>query len=372
MAGSGSIDGEAASRFLAERFGSGVRDVAPLGAGDWSRAFSFRRDGRELVVRFGQHVEDFEKERKAMAFARPELPVPEVLEIGEALEGYYVVSERRFGVFLEALDAEGWRRAMPALLRALDALREVEPPGRGVHWAAAEDVEPLSWRGWLLESLEDRPGERVSGWRAELAKAPEMEEVFTAGERVLRSLLPACPEVRHGVHRDLLNRNALVAEDGSRLEAVFDWGCSLAGDFLYEVAWFTFWAPWYPALAALDFRQRVLEHYQAIGLEVPRFEERRAAYELQIGLEHIAYCTYSGREADRRDVARRTMEVLKAAGGLSGGLTRLYAPRLRAGSRRCSTTSCHDCASEAARSFPNSSEPSRAAILSSHSSGTDA
>ena len=45
---------------------------------------------------------------------------------------------------------------------------------------------------------------------------------------------------------------ALSPPDASRLEAVFDWGCSLAGDFLYEVAWFTFWAPWYPALDAID------------------------------------------------------------------------------------------------------------------------
>ena len=45
------------------------------------------------------------------------------------------------------------------------------------------------------------------------------------------------------VHGDLLNRNVLVAPDGSRLTAVFDSGCSTYGDFLYEVAWFTFWPP---------------------------------------------------------------------------------------------------------------------------------
>ena len=49
-----------------------------------------------------------------------------------------------------------------------------------------------------------------------------------------------------------------MAADGSRLTAVFDWGCYALGDFLYEVAWFTFWAPWHAGLAAIDFRSAVL------------------------------------------------------------------------------------------------------------------
>ena len=68
-----------------------------------------------------------------------------------------------------------------------------------------------------------------------------------AGERELRALAAGCPELRHVIHMDLLNRNVLVSEDGTRIEAVFDWGCSAYGDFLYDVAWFTFWAPWHPA-----------------------------------------------------------------------------------------------------------------------------
>ena len=106
------VDREAAARFLAGRYGAGVEAVAELGAGDWSRAFSFRLDGRDLVARFGRHVEDFLKDRKAMGFARPGLPVPAVLDVGESAPGlFYAISERRFGVFLEAID---FRRAVEA------------------------------------------------------------------------------------------------------------------------------------------------------------------------------------------------------------------------------------------------------------------
>src|SRR5262249_43999400 len=157
-------------------------------------------------------------------------------------------------------------------------------------------------------SLEDHPGERVSGWRAALKETPEIEQVFVSGESTLRSLLWACPEVRHLLHRDLLNRNVLVAGDSSRLEAVYDWGCSMAGDFLYEVAWLTFWAPWYPALEALNFRQVIQKHYQSIGLVVEHFDERLSCYELQIGLEHIAYAAFTGRDDHEQAIAHRTLQ----------------------------------------------------------------
>jgi hygromycin-B 4-O-kinase len=307
------MDRESAARFLAERYGAGAGQVAQLGGGDWSRAFSFRLDHRDLVVRFGRHLEDFRKDQEAMAFSRPELPVPRVLEVGEAPGGFYAISERHFGAFLETLDERGWRRLVPALLRSLDALRQVEPPGRGADWANEGGGVPLGWREWLAASLEDHPGARVSGWRAELERDPDIHDVFVSGERALRSLLGACPEVRHLIHRDLLNRNVLVADDASRLDAVFDWGCSVAGDFLYEVAWFTFWEPWYPALATIDFRRAIADHYQTIGLEVQNFDRRLACFELQIGLEHIAYATFTGREEDRRAIARRTLQVLETA-----------------------------------------------------------
>jgi hygromycin-B 4-O-kinase len=297
------VDRHAAARFLTERYGPCAESVVELGGGDWSRAFSFRLAGRDLVARFGRHLDDFVQDQKAMAFARPELPVPKVLEVGEGLGGFYAISERHFGAFLDHLDEQQWRALLPALLRALDALRAISP-------AAGLISAPESWREWLVASLEDHPGGRVSGWRARLKEEPALDAVFIAAEQALRALLGACPEIRHVLHRDLLNRNVLVAADASRLEAVFDWGCSMAGDFLYEVAWFTFWAPWHPALAALAFRRIIQEHYQQIGLEVENFDQRLACYELQIGLEHLAYAAFTRRDDDLHAVARRTTQVL--------------------------------------------------------------
>jgi aminoglycoside phosphotransferase (APT) family kinase protein len=302
--------GEAAG-FLAARYAGQARDVAELGGGDWSRAFSFRLDGRDLVARFGHYGEDFARDQQAMALSAPVLPVPRVLETGSALGGAYAISERRFGVFLETLDAARWRRLLPALLRGLDALRDAPALDAGERPGAGGPARTGSWREQLKADLEDRPGQRVSGWRAVLAGSAELDGLFTAGERTLSGLLEACPELRHVLHRDLLNRNVLVAGDGSRLTAVFDWGCYGLGDFLYEVAWFTFWAPWHPGLAAIGFRSAILGHYQAAGLDVPRFDERLRCYELHVGLTHLAYCAFTGDPGRHLpSIARRTREIL--------------------------------------------------------------
>ena len=113
-----------AAGFLAGRYAGQACDVAELGGGDWSRAFSFRFAGRDLVARFGRYGEDFARDQQAMTFAGPDLPVPEVLETGRALGGAYAISQRCYGVFLESLDEAGWRRLLPALLRGLDTLRQ--------------------------------------------------------------------------------------------------------------------------------------------------------------------------------------------------------------------------------------------------------
>ena len=81
-----------AAAFLAERYAGQARDVAELGGGDWSRAYSFRLDGRNLVARFGYYGEDFARDQQAMALSGPDLPVPRVLETGNV--GFQVTRGR--------------------------------------------------------------------------------------------------------------------------------------------------------------------------------------------------------------------------------------------------------------------------------------
>src|ERR1700722_4053643 len=113
---------------LDERCGAAAQGVTALSGRDWSAAFAFRLDGVELIARFSRYRVDFENDLVASGLSGPELPVPSLLEIGEGLSGYYAISERKVGVFLEALDETGWRRVLVPLMRALDCLRTTRVP----------------------------------------------------------------------------------------------------------------------------------------------------------------------------------------------------------------------------------------------------
>jgi hygromycin-B 4-O-kinase len=108
--------------FLATRLG-GVSDVALLAAGVWSQAFAFRWAGRDYVIRLGAHQEDFAKDRLAARYACPALPIPRVIERGEAFGAYYAISQRAFGRCIDDVDETQMRSLLPSLFAALDAAR---------------------------------------------------------------------------------------------------------------------------------------------------------------------------------------------------------------------------------------------------------
>ncbi|MBW2282407.1 MAG: phosphotransferase [Deltaproteobacteria bacterium] len=278
-----------AREFLEAHLGRPVEDVSLVGEGAWSRCFGFRDRGDDRVVRFGRFVDDFENDRLASNFASPGLPVPRLLEIGRAFDAWFAISERVFGEPLETLPAEGWQAVVPSLFAALDAMRTTDLSGsRGYGgWDATGDAPQREWREFLLAVDRDAPDRRTHGWRSRLREAAGGDAMFRAGYAKLAARVDAVPSDRHLVHGDLINRNVVVHDDA--ISGVFDWGCSLYGDFLYDLAWLEFWSPWHPGMARLDLCARAREHYAAIGLDVPDLDARLRVCMLHIGLDHLAY-----------------------------------------------------------------------------------
>lgn len=126
----------------------------------------------------------------------------------------------------------------------------------------------------------------------------------------MESLLPLCPQVGHVVHRDLVNRNVLTTPARGRIEAVFDWGSMVRGDFVYEIAWLRFCGLWHVSLTSVDWRAVVLDHFDHVGVKVERFEERLRCYELHIGLEALAYNAFRGRTTDVALLVPRLLRLL--------------------------------------------------------------
>jgi hygromycin-B 4-O-kinase len=247
-----------------------------------------------------------------MGYASADLPIPHIVELGEAFGGYFAISERAEGDFLDALDDAQLRRVLPSIFTTLDAARAVDlsaSHGFGV-WAADGNAPHATWRDALLDRVNDRPTSRIHGWRQLLSNSLTGDGPFDEAYRHLATLVQACPEGRHLVHADLLNYNLLVA--GHRVSAVLDWGESLFGDFVFDIAWLTFWQPWYPAWREIDLRQEATRHYAAIGLNVPNFEARLRCYEVVIGLDNQAYSAFKGRWEQLAAVAERTLAIARS------------------------------------------------------------
>ncbi len=104
----------------------------------------------------------------------------------------------------------------------------------------------------------------------------------------MTELLKFCPEDRYLVHGDYGFGNIL--SDGTRITAVIDWEASMYGDFLFDVAWLSFWS------RKPDLESLYAEHLKSQNREVPHFAERILCYKLYIGLRTLSFFAYSNQK----------------------------------------------------------------------------
>lgn len=306
------ISVQQAEAFLASHLGAAPTNVVLVGEGAWSRCFGFRHSDQDLVIRFGNHVDDFEKDQVAYRYHSAALPIPQVFEIGQVFGGYYAISTRTYGITLESLNAVQWQATIPSLVGVLERLRTADlstTSGWG-GWGAAGDAPMRRWSEHLLAVADDTPDRRTHGWRKQLETWPEGEATFVWGfdllKQVVSDAVPRCL-----LHCDLINRNVLVHDN--KISGVFDWGCSLYGDHLYELAWFEFWAPWQPELDVAALRAALEQRWREVGYTPADKAARLMAAYLHIGLDHLAYNAYTGNEVNLSGTAAR-MRALVAGG----------------------------------------------------------
>jgi len=304
-----SVDIKQAQTFLATHLGTAPSEVSLIGAGAWSQCFGFRRGNEDLVIRFGKYVDDFAKDRRAYMYASPELPIPQVLDIGPAFDGYYAISTRVYGVPLESLDEAQWLAIVPAVGSILEAMRTIDLSscsGFG-GWGTDGNAAHHSWSSRLLSARDDTPDQRGHGWRKRLSASPQGEAAFVWGFDLLQDVVDdAVP--RCLLHCDLINRNVLVIKN--KITGVFDWGCSVYGDHLYDLAWFEFWAPWFPKLNMQTLRSELERRWAEIGYAPENKEMRLVACYLHIGLEHLAYNAYLGDKSGLSATAERMRTIV--------------------------------------------------------------
>ncbi len=293
------------TEWLRERLGRTDVEVEPLAGGFWSAAFAYEHEGEALVVRFNENADGFRIDQAAHAFAKSGLPIPEVLEIGSALGLAYAISRRHHGRFLETVEPELADRLAPALADMFVRMRRVQDHDR-VEWYNPDSTR--SWHDYLLRGIDDDAGALQDGWHAELARRADLKALYRAAVARIHELLPLCPERRDLVHGDLLHQNVLVSAQAERIEAVFSWKCSTFGDFAYDIAWCSHWAPWHPGIAAIDFPGLTAAAEDLDQEARQHLGERLHCYQLQIAASHIGWYLWT---RDEENLALLTQGLAK-------------------------------------------------------------
>lgn len=303
--------------FLEQRFGPtpAISSVAPLGAGAWSVAYIFVRDGQRWVIRWSDLSDNFARDRFAARFARDGLPIPPITDFGRDERGFFAISPFAEGSDFEELPASLLMALLPSLLGLFRALRRVDLSGTagfGI-WDGSGDGLSPSWHAFLLDDKDASAGSLIRGWRARLASSPCSglgTGAYDALWQRFAPLVARCPNERRLVHSDLLNHNVL-ARDG-RITAVLDWGSSLYGDPLWDVAWFAFYEPWFPHFARIGLVQRLLEDFVADpAANTADIEARLLCYQLAIGLDSIAYNASRENWPNAREAAERALSLAR-------------------------------------------------------------
>jgi len=295
--------------FLQVQLKSEVAQIVTANGGDWSQAFFFEFGGQGKIIRFSQTDEDFRKDQFAHQFCSPRLPIPEIEEIGTAFDGYYAISPKITGKMIDHLSPVEMQQFFPQIFDLLDALRSVDiskTVGFGGFNAQGRGSKN-SWREFLSGVNEFDPASRVD-WRVNLTSRPDTYSVFQSVYQEMVKLLEFCPEERYLVHNDLLHFNVLV--DENKVAGVIDWGCSLYGDFLYDLAMFDLWQFYYPSMRGINFKAAAKKFFGQKGISLPHYDQRLKCYQCHLALDAIKYCAYKDNEKDLRLITDRIKEII--------------------------------------------------------------
>ncbi|MEI6532385.1 MAG: aminoglycoside phosphotransferase family protein [Candidatus Roizmanbacteria bacterium] len=299
------------SQLLHEQFGSQVSELSLLSGGNWSQAYTFVHNNKKYVLRWCNSSETFEKDESAYSFNSEAMPVPRIIYKGKKYETNFAVSDFAEGKFFDNLTSIEIGSALPALFKLFDSLRTADlskSTGYG-GWNRNNTGAYKTWKEYLLDVKSDNEKNLVHSWYQDLANSALGTKNFDEIYSKLALLVDQCPEVRELIHSDLLNYNLLVSN--SKISAVIDWQCSLYGDSLYDIAWFTFYAPWHPQFESAQLCQKALEHFESVATHTLNIQTRLFCYQLHIGLGSIAYNTFKKDWKAVQDFSNYTLKISK-------------------------------------------------------------
>ncbi|HRH32768.1 MAG TPA: aminoglycoside phosphotransferase family protein [bacterium] len=279
------IEQAAVQSFLESHYKTPISDLVTISGGEGSQAFSFEINGEALILRVNRHSDSgFKKDRYAFEhFKSQQIPIPEVVEVGEMEDGqYFSISKKVEGSLFKNLSDEEFDKALPSLFNTLEAIHTIDISDKEGYgkWDNEGIADKRNWKEVLLN---------VNEYAVHMFDSSMLEkEVWDKAYTRLIDLLPFCSEEKYLVHGDYNFDNLFVKDE--EVVGVIDWEGSMYGDFLYDIARLQFFAK------DFDYEKAYLEFSNITGKKIENFEERVLCYKLYLGLGSLSFYAYSKQE----------------------------------------------------------------------------
>lgn len=277
--------------FLDSHYPDPISDLVTISGGEGSQAFSFIVNGEPRIIRVNKHETlGFKKDEYASKYySSPAIPIPEIYEIGKIDDNlHFCISQKAEGKILTSFSTTELDALQPAVFDVLNAIHNADisdTKGYG-KWDAEGNGDSQSWKECLL-NVNKHVKDTSEG--SNLFEDTFLEKDFwDKAYARLTELSLLCPEDRFLIHGDYGFDNVL--SDGKNITGVIDWAGSKYGDYLYDVAWLSFWSK------NIDHQNLYLEHLKKKGIEIKNFKERVLCYKLFIGLSSLSFYAYSGQK----------------------------------------------------------------------------
>jgi hygromycin-B 4-O-kinase len=287
--------------YLDNLYNNAVSNLMFIAGGEGSQAFSFEVNREKFIIRVNKHSDNgFKKDQYAfLHFASYGIPIPEVLKIDKLEDGhYFAISKKVEGDLFKNLPDEEFDETLPQLFKNIEVIHEIlvsDKAGYG-KWNSSGVAEKTSWKEVLLD---------VDVFAKEMFGNTSLEkDIWDKVYARFVELLPYCPEDKYLVHADC-NFDNILSKDG-KITGIIDWESSLYGDFLYDIAWLSFWTK------DFDYEKAYLDFCKTTGKEIEHFKERVLCYKLFIGLGSLSFYVYSKQDDKYERSKRKLLEFIGA------------------------------------------------------------
>jgi len=285
---------------LQNNFDKNASEIEPLAGGEMSQAYSFVSHGKDLVIRLFMESTSFEKDKYAAEhFMSSMVPIPKTLTIGKTDTLFYSITEKAKGKMFEDWDSQTRKSLTPKFMETLHAIHKTPIADRGFGWwDTAGHAKYDSWQESLFAKREHVEEDFM---KANKLSAPEKKDIELIYDNLIK-LIPHMPILHFLVHADYGGSN--VMSDGEKITAVFDWGNSVYGDFLYDVAWLDFWWP------EENLKELFKTFYQKRKIDIQDFERRILCYQLHMGMGILGFWIMSDQKEKYKMSKERIFKLL--------------------------------------------------------------